>query len=350
MEIPEFTCLCPMTGQPDFATLVLDYVPDRLCVELKSLKLYVWSYRDEGAFHEAVTNRILDDLVRATKPRYMRLEARFNVRGGIYTSVSLPSTARRAGEASALNPLLARLQPYPFEKLRALIGGNAESGAAPINLSIGEPKHPTPRAGEGRARRRPRRPRRLSADRRHAGAARGDRGLARAALRHPGAGSGDPGAAGQRLARGAVRLRADGASTRPRKARVVCPNPFYQIYEGAALLAGATPVLRTPAAKSWDGVQLVYACSPANPSGKVMSLEDWKRAVRALRPPRLHHRLGRVLLGDLLRPGRRSAALEAARQLGRDGLSAAGRVLQPVQALQRARACARASSPATPRC
>jgi 7-cyano-7-deazaguanine reductase len=87
MEIPEFTCLCPKTGQPDFATLVLDYVPDRLCVELKSLKLYVWSYRDEGAFHEAVTNRILDDLVRATRPRYMKLEARFNVRGGIYTSV-----------------------------------------------------------------------------------------------------------------------------------------------------------------------------------------------------------------------------------------------------------------------
>ena len=87
MEIPEFTCLCPKTGQPDFATLVLDYIPDRLCVELKSLKLYVWSYRDEGAFHEAVINRILDDLVSATKPRYMRLEARFNVRGGIYTTV-----------------------------------------------------------------------------------------------------------------------------------------------------------------------------------------------------------------------------------------------------------------------
>jgi len=87
MEIPEFTCLCPMTGQPDFATLVLDYVPDRLCVELKSLKLYVWSYRDEGAFHEAVTNCILDDLVRATRPRYLKLEARFNVRGGIYTTI-----------------------------------------------------------------------------------------------------------------------------------------------------------------------------------------------------------------------------------------------------------------------
>jgi 7-cyano-7-deazaguanine reductase len=87
MEIPEFTCLCPKTGQPDFATLVLDYVPDRLCVELKSLKLYIWSYRNEGAFHEAVTNRILDDLARATRPRYMRLAAKFYVRGGIYTTV-----------------------------------------------------------------------------------------------------------------------------------------------------------------------------------------------------------------------------------------------------------------------
>ena len=87
MEVPEFTCLCPRTGQPDFATLTLDYVPDRRCVELKSLKLYIWSYRDEGAFHEAVTNRILDDLVHATRPRYMRLTARFKVRGGIYTTV-----------------------------------------------------------------------------------------------------------------------------------------------------------------------------------------------------------------------------------------------------------------------
>ena len=87
MEIPEFTCLCPMTGQPDFALLTLDYIADKLCVELKSLKLYVWSYRNEGAFHEAVTNKILDDLVHATKPRWMRLEAKFNVRGGIYTTV-----------------------------------------------------------------------------------------------------------------------------------------------------------------------------------------------------------------------------------------------------------------------
>lgn len=87
MEIPEFTCLCPKTGQPDFATLNLDYIPDQLCVELKSLKLYIWSFRNEGCFHEAVTNRILDDLVAATKPRYMRLTARFFVRGGIFTNV-----------------------------------------------------------------------------------------------------------------------------------------------------------------------------------------------------------------------------------------------------------------------
>jgi 7-cyano-7-deazaguanine reductase len=87
IRIPEFTCLCPKTGQPDFATLHLEYVPDRQCVELKALKLYIWSYRDEGAFHEAVTNRILDDLVAAITPRFMRLTAEFNVRGGIYTTV-----------------------------------------------------------------------------------------------------------------------------------------------------------------------------------------------------------------------------------------------------------------------
>ena len=87
MRIPEFTCLCPKTGQPDFATLHLEYVPDSKCVELKSLKLYIWSYRDEGAFHEAVTNRILDDLVQAMKPRFIRLTAEFYVRGGIYTTV-----------------------------------------------------------------------------------------------------------------------------------------------------------------------------------------------------------------------------------------------------------------------
>ncbi len=87
MRIPEFTCLCPKTGQPDFATLRLEYVPDQRCVELKSLKLYIWSYRDRGAFHEAVANAILQDLVTAVAPRFMRLNAKFNVRGGIYTTV-----------------------------------------------------------------------------------------------------------------------------------------------------------------------------------------------------------------------------------------------------------------------
>jgi 7-cyano-7-deazaguanine reductase len=87
MQIPEFTCLCPKTGQPDFATLDLEYVPGRRCVELKSLKLYIWSFRDRGAFHEAVTNEIADHLVQAMDPRFLRLTARFNVRGGIYTSV-----------------------------------------------------------------------------------------------------------------------------------------------------------------------------------------------------------------------------------------------------------------------
>jgi 7-cyano-7-deazaguanine reductase len=88
MTIPEFTCLCPKTGQPDFATLELEYVPDQRCVELKSLKLYIWSFRDRGAFHEAVTNQILQDLVAATSPRFMRILAKFNVRGGIYTTVA----------------------------------------------------------------------------------------------------------------------------------------------------------------------------------------------------------------------------------------------------------------------
>jgi 7-cyano-7-deazaguanine reductase len=87
MEIPEFTCLCPKTGQPDFATIYLDYIPDQLCVELKSLKLYIWSFRDEGCFHEAVTNQILDDLVAATHPKFMRVTAKFFVRGGIFTNV-----------------------------------------------------------------------------------------------------------------------------------------------------------------------------------------------------------------------------------------------------------------------
>lgn len=89
MEIPEFTCLCPKTGQPDFAKLTLNYIPDKKCVELKSLKLYIWSYRDQGVFHEAVTNKIMDDLVALLKPRYLRLTSRFYVRGGIFTNITV---------------------------------------------------------------------------------------------------------------------------------------------------------------------------------------------------------------------------------------------------------------------
>ena len=87
MEIPEFTCLCPLTGQPDFATLIVDYIADEKCLELKSIKLYTWTYREMGAFHEDVTNRILSDFVNAIHPRYMRIRARWWVRGGIYTTV-----------------------------------------------------------------------------------------------------------------------------------------------------------------------------------------------------------------------------------------------------------------------
>ena len=87
IDIPEFTCLCPKTGQPDFATLHLEYIADKRCVELKALKSYIWSFRNEGVFHEAVTNQILDDLVAVLDPRFMRLKSIFNVRGGIYTTV-----------------------------------------------------------------------------------------------------------------------------------------------------------------------------------------------------------------------------------------------------------------------
>jgi len=87
-ECPEFTCLCPRTGQPDFATFKIIYIPDKLCIELKSLKLYLWSYRNEGAFHEDVTNRILDDLVKACHPKYMKIIGDFNVRGGIHTVIT----------------------------------------------------------------------------------------------------------------------------------------------------------------------------------------------------------------------------------------------------------------------
>jgi 7-cyano-7-deazaguanine reductase len=87
IDTPEFTCLCPMTGQPDFATIQLEYIADQSCLELKALKLYFWSYRDQGAFHEAVTNKILSDLVAAISPRFMRVTADFNVRGGVYTQI-----------------------------------------------------------------------------------------------------------------------------------------------------------------------------------------------------------------------------------------------------------------------
>lgn len=116
MEIPEFTCLCPKTGQPDFATLILDYVPDKLCIELKSLKLYVWSYRDQGAFHEAVTNRILDDFVDAINPRFMRLTARFYVRGGIFTTVIAEHVKR--GWKPAFSPMFPEDSPAPSSPVR----------------------------------------------------------------------------------------------------------------------------------------------------------------------------------------------------------------------------------------
>jgi 7-cyano-7-deazaguanine reductase len=102
MRIPEFTCLCPVTGQPDFATLELEYVPDRACIELKALKLYIWSFRDRSAFHEAVTNEILTHLADAISPRFMRLTAIFNVRGGIYTSVV---AERRAAHWQPAEPI-----------------------------------------------------------------------------------------------------------------------------------------------------------------------------------------------------------------------------------------------------
>lgn len=94
IEVPEFTCLCPLTGQPDFATLSVDYIPEKKNLELKALKLYMWSYRDQGAFHEAVTNKILNDMATIAKPRFMRLTARWYVRGGIFTTVVAEHRAR----------------------------------------------------------------------------------------------------------------------------------------------------------------------------------------------------------------------------------------------------------------
>ena len=116
MEIPEFTCLCPKTGQLDFATLTLDYIADKVCVELKSLKLYMWSFRDEGHFHEDVTNRILDDLASAVKPRYMRLTARFYVRGGVFTTVV--AEHRKKGWKPPVKIELANLATLPNANTR----------------------------------------------------------------------------------------------------------------------------------------------------------------------------------------------------------------------------------------
>ena len=115
MQIPEFTCLCPMTGQPDFATITLDYIADRKCVELKSLKLYIWSFRNEGAFHEAVTNRILDDLARAMAPRFMRVTAKFFVRGGIFTTVVAEHRKRGWKPASRIEISVDAVLPWRGE-------------------------------------------------------------------------------------------------------------------------------------------------------------------------------------------------------------------------------------------
>jgi 7-cyano-7-deazaguanine reductase len=111
IRTPEFTCLCPKTGQPDFATLYIDYIPEDACVELKSLKQYIWSFRDEGAFHEAITNSILGDLVAAMAPRYIRLTARFNVRGGVYTSIV--AEHRATGWSPAVPELIPPPVPDP---------------------------------------------------------------------------------------------------------------------------------------------------------------------------------------------------------------------------------------------
>ena len=122
MQIPEFTCLCPMTGQPDFATITLDYIADRRCVELKSLKLYIWSFRNETAFHEAVTNRVLDDLVRSLAPRMMRVTAKFFVRGGIFTTVVAEHRKRGWKPAARIELPVVDEQLNDPRQSRGLIG------------------------------------------------------------------------------------------------------------------------------------------------------------------------------------------------------------------------------------
>lgn len=132
IECPEFTCLCPRTGQPDFATLTLEYVPDRWCVELKSLKLYIWSFRNEGHFHEDVTNRVLNDLVTATHPRYLRVRAKFNVRGGIYTTVEVE---HRASGWKPAPPLPTNDIPRVVQELPEKQMPHARAKPAPIPLA-----------------------------------------------------------------------------------------------------------------------------------------------------------------------------------------------------------------------
>jgi len=115
IDIPEFTCLCPITGQPDFGHIALEFVPDKRNVELKSLKIYVVGFRDMGAFHEAVTNRILDDLVRAMQPRFLRVTARWNVRGGIYTSVVAEHRKRGWKPAASIGIAIPAANARPYE-------------------------------------------------------------------------------------------------------------------------------------------------------------------------------------------------------------------------------------------
>ncbi len=156
IRIPEFTCLCPKTGQPDFATLYLDYIPDRKCIELKSLKLYIWSFRNEGAFHEAVTNSVLNDLVTATQPRYMRLRAKFYVRGGIYTTVVVEH--RKPGWTPPAQPPEPEARPQPAESpAPSLRTDSRPEPSAAIPTAPGKtPDSTNGRSGSGRFRMLPR--------------------------------------------------------------------------------------------------------------------------------------------------------------------------------------------------
>ena len=352
-EIPEFTCHCPLTGQPDFAHFTIDMVADKLCVELKSLKLYFWSYRDVGAFHEKVTNDIVDDIVKATDPRFIRITAKWNVRGGIYTNVVAEHRQKgwkpQPRVEPAMNPLLARLHPYPFERLRALTADITPSRAhRPISLGIGEPKHPTPTFIRDALT--------ASLD-----------GLAQY-----------PATAGEPALRKAIAgwverrygvtidpttqvLPVNGSRealfafaqtvidpTRPHAA-VVCPNPFYQIYEGAALLAGARTLYANsdPArnfASDWAGISdarmggnaAALRLLAGQPDRRGRAARRMAAAVRAERPLRLRDRIRRVLLRDLL-PRRAAARRARGRAPARPRrLPQPDRLHEPVEALERA--------------